>query len=96
MLRFKSFSSAACHDDLIKLERLINDWLETAQPHIQHIAQSPLGEHLVLSFVFDDAHAHVALAERAVAVPEVFEEELQDTELDPMEVLPLPQAELPY
>jgi hypothetical protein len=96
MLRFKSFSSAACGDDVTNLERLVNDWLMVAHPQIQHMAQSSLGEHLVLSFVYDDAHAQVALAEHAVAIPDVFEEQLQDTELDPMEVLPLPLAELPY
>lgn len=95
-LRFKSFSSASCGDDVTKLERLVNDWLEAARPHIHHMAQAPLGEHLILSFVYDDAHAHTAVAQHAVAVPEVFEEELQDTELDPMEVLTLPEAELPY
>jgi len=96
MLHFKSFSSAACCDDMTKLERLVNDWLTVAQPQIRHMAQSSWGEHLVLSFVYDDAHSQVALAEHAVAIPEVFEEQLQDTKLDPMEVLPLPLAELPY
>jgi hypothetical protein len=96
MLRFKSFSSATCGDDLIKFEQAVNMWLEASQPHIKHMAQSALGEHLILSFVYDDAHGHVAVAQHAVAIPEVFEEELQDTELDPMEVIPLPPAELPY
>ena len=96
MLRFKSFSSAACGDDVMKFERMVNDWLAAAQPQIRHMAQSSLGEHLVLSFVYDEGHAKAALAEHAVAIPEVFEEQLQDTELDPMELLPLPLAELPY
>ncbi len=96
MPRFKSFSSESCHDDIAKLERLVNEWLEQAQPHVLHMAQSAFREHLILSFLYEDAQRHVALAERAVAVPEVFEEELQDAELDPMEMVPLPEAELPY
>jgi hypothetical protein len=96
MLRFKSFSSEACHDDVAKLERMVNDWLATAQPHIQHMAQSAFREHLVVSFVYDDSHHRVATASHAVAIPEVFEEELQDAELDPAEVMPLPEVELPY
>jgi len=94
--RFKVFSSASCGDDIGKLERMINDWLESAHPAIRHVAQSSLGTHLVVSFVFDDAGAHVAVAERAVAVPEVFEQDLRDAELDPMEIVILPEAELPY
>lgn len=96
MLRFKSFSSESCHDDIAKLERMVNDWLESAKPHIQHMAQSAHGTHLVVSFVFDDSQHLVATATHAVAIPEVFEEELQDAELDPTEVIPLPEAELPY
>jgi hypothetical protein len=96
MLRFKSFSSASCGDDMSKLEHTVNDWLTSKRPHIRHMAQSPHGAHLVISFVYDDGQFAAALAEHAVAVPEVFEQEMQDAELDPLEIIPLPEAELPY
>ena len=95
-LRFKAFSSASCGDDIGKLERMINDWLESAHPAVRHMAQSAFGAHLVVSFVYDSGESRVAVAERAVAVPEIFEQDLQDTELDPMEIVILPEAELPY
>jgi hypothetical protein len=95
-LRYKCFSSEVTGGDMSKLERLVNDWLEGAHPHIHHMAQSPFGAHLILSFIYDDARARTALAEQAVEVPEVFEQQLQDTALDPMELVTLPEAELPY
>lgn len=96
MLRFKSFSSRQCDGDVTRLERLVNGWLEAANPHIQHMAQSSQGEHLVVSFLYDDMHGHVAVAAHEVAIPEVFEQDLQDSELDPAETPPLPDVELPY
>ena len=95
MQRFKSFSSQNCGDDVARFERMVNDWLESARPHILHMAQSAFGTHLVLSFVYEDEHAHVAVAERETAVPQVFEHDLQDADLDPADV-PLPDVELPY
>lgn len=95
MQRFKTFSSQSCGDDVARLERMINDWLESAKPRIAHMAQSALGTHLVVSFVYEDPHAHVAVAERETAVPQVFEHDLQDTDLDPADTL-LPDVELPY
>lgn len=96
MLRFKSFSSQQCDGDITRLERLVNDWLESATPQIQHMAQSSLGEHLVVSFVYGDLHGHVTVAAHEVAIPEVFEQDMQDSELDPAEIPPLPDVELPY
>jgi hypothetical protein len=95
MQRFKSFSSQSCDDDLARFERMVNDWLESAKPRILHMAQSALGAHLILSFIYEDPHARVAVAERETAVPHIFEHDLQDTDLDPADV-PLPDVELPY
>ena len=46
MQRFKSFSSQSCGDDVARFERIVNDWLESAKPRIQHMAQSAFGSHL--------------------------------------------------
>lgn len=99
--RFKAFDSAAFGDDIAILERGINDWLSTARPHVQMLAQSTQGSHLVISMLYtdgDDSGEAVAVATESVAVPDVFERTLEDSDLDPTdETLPaLPEAELPY
>jgi hypothetical protein len=103
MTRFKTFSSAACGNDLEQFERLVNDWLAAEQPRLQHVAQSALGAHLVVSFVYldgsEEAGAAAEAAVEAVAVPEVFEPTHADTDLDLDPHDPpshLPEVELPY
>ncbi len=101
MTRFKTFSSAACGDDLEQFERRVNGWLAAARPRVQHVAQSALSAHLVVSFVYldgpEEAGAAAEAAGEAVDVPEVFERTLADTDLDPQDPpSPLPEVELPY
>ena len=103
MTRFKTFSSAPCGDDLEQLDHLVNEWLAAERPRVQHVAQSALGAHLVVSFVYldgaEEADVAAEAAGEAFAVPEVFERTLADTDLDldPQDPpSPLPEVELPY
>lgn len=101
MLHYKVFSSAACNDDVAALEQIVNEWLGREQPYVHSMAQSSLGEHLALSFLFEDDDTHDTQKTTAVAIanPDIFAEALRDTDLDPAEelfVTLLPHAELPY
>lgn len=106
MPQFKAFTSAYSVDDVARMERSVNEWLEREQPRILFVNQSPFGENMVLSFIYEAYLADYAVAEVAVEetvdVPEVFERTLGDADLDPSEEtdehidLPLPEAELPY
>ncbi len=101
MLHYKAFNSAICNDDVAALEQLVNAWLEQEQPYVHSMAQSSLGEHLVLSFLFEEDTTRDAQKSAAVAIanPDIFAEALRDTDLDPADelfVTLLPHAELPY
>ncbi len=98
MFRYKGFDSAAFGGDLQRLEASVNEWMEKQHPRIRLMTQSPRGEHLVLSFVYENSSdSELRLSQRA-AVPEVFERTLDDSDLDPQDVddTGLPEAELPY
>jgi hypothetical protein len=98
MFRYKGFDSAAVGGDLSRLESTVNDWMERQRPRIRYMAQSQHGEHIVLSFVYETGGEAAREAAHKVAVPEVFERQLDDADLDPDEVEEpgLPEAELPY
>ncbi len=38
------------------LEALVNAWMETDHPRIRHACQSMRGEHILLSFVYEETH----------------------------------------
>ena len=112
MFRYKGFSSAAFGDDVQRLESCVNEWMVQQQPRIRMVAQSPHGDHFVLSFVYEDSTDSGHQLATQIAVPEVFERTMEDTALDPQELDPdadlenevevdfddirLPEAELPY
>lgn len=98
MYRYKGFDSATVGDDLTRLESTVNDWMERQRPRIRYMAQSQHGEHVVLSFVYEMGGEVTQETARKVAVPEVFERQLDDADLDPDEVEEpgLPEADLPY
>jgi hypothetical protein len=98
MFRYKGFDSASVGGDLARLEAIVNDWMQQQHPRIRMMAQSPHGEHFVVSFVYEvnsDSEQHLA---HKVAVPEVYERTLDEAELDPEDLddAGLPEAELPY
>jgi hypothetical protein len=99
MQRFRAFSSAGWDDDVARMERAINDWLESDHPHIHMMAQAEFGGHLIVSFVYADSY-QMATAAEAATVAEVFERRLEGAG-DPggaEDELPvtLPVVELPY
>jgi hypothetical protein len=101
MQRFRAFTSASWDDDLGGMEKAINGWLESDHPQIHMMAQSSLGEHLIVSFIYAD-NFQMATAREAATVAEVFERQLQETgfeEEQEEEVdlgIILPVMELPY
>lgn len=54
MYRFKGFDSALCGDSMSALEAMVNAWMETNHPRIRHVCQSMRGEHILLSFVYEE------------------------------------------
>ena len=98
MFRVKIFSGAMHNGDIASLEREINGWLESSQPAIRQMAQSSAGGHVVVTFLYDkrrgEDQAHLTTAD----VPEAFERDLDDADLDPVGDEPpaLHDAELPY
>ncbi len=54
MYRFKGFDSAECGDSMSALEAMVNAWMEVEHPRIRHVCQCLRGEHILLSFVYED------------------------------------------
>jgi len=104
MQRFRAFNSATWDDNLSRMERAINDWLESDHPHIHMMAQANLDSHLIVSFVYADSFQMVTTAE-AATVAEIYERQLDDGGVeeeagaegeDADLVVTLPLVELPY
>lgn len=53
--KFKGFDSAQCEDSMSALETVVNAWMEEEHPRIRQMCQSVRGEHILLSFVYEDA-----------------------------------------
>jgi hypothetical protein len=97
--QLKIFSKSETGGSMDTLEGAINAWLELERPRVVHFAQTVMGTDLVLSFVYvpTQGDAREALAEEAREVPDVFEQSLEQAELDPNRDAPLlPEAELPF
>lgn len=56
MYRYKGFDSELCGDSIVTLEAMVNAWMEEEHPRIRHMCQSMRGEHMLLSFVYEDTH----------------------------------------
>ena len=56
MYRFKAFDSAQCGDAMSTLEAMVNAWMEEERPRIRHMCQSVRGEHILLSFVYENSY----------------------------------------
>ncbi len=54
MYKFKGFDSTHCGDSMSALEAMVNAWMEGEHPRVRHIAQTMRGEHILLSFVYED------------------------------------------
>ena len=54
MYRFKGFDSNVCGDNMTTLEAIVNAWMEEERPRIRQMCQTMRGEHILLSFVYED------------------------------------------
>jgi hypothetical protein len=52
--KYKGFDSSECNDSMSALESMVNAWMEEERPRIRHMCQSMRGEHILLSFVYED------------------------------------------
>ena len=86
MYRFKTFNSRDCNGDIQSLEASVNAWIEADRPRIRLMSQTPLGNYILLSFVveiiseIDDQPAMTI-----TAIPEMYQDTLEDTPFDPNE-----------
>jgi hypothetical protein len=63
------------------LEQIVNTWMETERPRIRHMCQSTRGEHILLSFVYEETREleqRVTLPAQSTALPRYFEDDLID------------------
>jgi len=81
MYRFKGFDSAECGDSMTALEAIINAWMESDRPRIRHVCQSIRGEHILLSFVYEESREieqRVAAQAQTAALPRFFDDDFVD------------------
>ncbi len=79
--KFKGFDSARCGDSMNSLEQLVNAWMETEHPRIRHMCQSMRGDHILLSFVYEETREmeqRLATQTQTSAMPRYFEEDFVD------------------
>jgi len=61
------------------LEAVVNAWMETEHPRIRHVCQSMRGEHILLSFVYEETRELeqrvVTQAQTTSALPRFFDDE---------------------
>jgi hypothetical protein len=62
------------------LEQLVNAWMEAEHPRIRHMSQSVRGEHILLSFVYEDMHEleQRVIAQTQTALPRYFDDDFID------------------
>ncbi len=62
------------------LEAIINAWMDTERPRIRHACQSIRGNHILLSFVYEDTREleQRVAAQTAAAIPRFFEDDFVD------------------
>jgi hypothetical protein len=88
--RFKAFDSRDGAGDIESLETRVNVWIEQERPRIRLMCQTPVGNHIVLSFVFEVASdIEDQVAKATTVVPDVFQETMEDTPLDPTDAPPM-------
>lgn len=82
MYRFKGFDSALCGDSMSALEAMVNAWMESDHPRIRHVCQSMRGEHILLSFVYEEMRELeervFAPAQATSALPRFFDDDFPE------------------
>lgn len=60
------------------LEAIINTWMEAERPRIRHVCQSMRGEHILLSFVYEETREleqRASVQAQVSASPRFFEDD---------------------
>jgi len=62
------------------LEAIINAWMEAERPRIRHACQSIRGNHILLSFVYEDTREleQRVAAQTAAVIPRFFDDDFVD------------------
>jgi hypothetical protein len=83
--RFKGFDSSLCGDNMAALEAMVNAWMEGERPRIRQMCQNIRDQHILLSFVYEDAHeleSRVSTQTSVTAItgafPRIFDDEKVD------------------
>jgi hypothetical protein len=80
--RFKGFDSTECGDSMSALEAVVNAWMELEHPRIRNVSQSIRGEHILLSFVYEESRELEqrvsAQAQITSALPRFFDDEYNE------------------
>jgi hypothetical protein len=79
--RFKGFDSAQCGDSMSALEETVNAWMEAEHPRIRHICQTMRGNHILLSFVYEETREleqRVSARTQSATVPRFYDDEYAD------------------
>ncbi len=80
MYRFKGFDSAQCGDSMAALESMVNAWMETERPRIRQVCQTMRGNHILLSFVYEETREleQRVAAQTTTALPRFFDDDYVD------------------
>ena len=81
MYRFKCFDSAVCGDSASALEAVVNAWMDEDRPRIRDMCQTMRGEHILLSFVYEESREleqRVAAQVQTKPLSHFFDDELMD------------------
>jgi hypothetical protein len=78
--RFKGFDSSLCGGNMSALEQLINAWMEAEHPRVRHMCQSTRGDHILLSFVYEETREleQRVSAQTQTTLPRYFEDDFVD------------------
>lgn len=63
------------------LEAIVNTWMEVDHPRIRHVCQSIRGEHILLSFVYEETREleqRVAVQAQTTSLPRFFDDEFSE------------------
>ncbi|GCE06168.1 hypothetical protein [Dictyobacter aurantiacus] len=85
MYRYKGFDSALCGGSVAALEAVVNAWMEGERPRIRQMSQSVRGQHIILSFVYEDSREleqRVNLQSQATAITGAFPRLFNDEPVD--------------
>jgi hypothetical protein len=79
--RFKGFDSAQCEDSMSALEGMVNAWMEAEHPRIRHTCQTMRGDHILLSFVYEDTREleqRISAHTQTATLPRLFDDDYAD------------------